>query len=105
MQGDLSTQWMGKSVVMFSYSFINLLEVSIDIEVFESKCIYKYGFGCLHYLVKMLETEDSLPWCIWVLPTKLNGETGNTGTLQDLEAEIGRSRILMLLVGQFFKLQ
>lgn len=61
--------------------------------------VYTILLKCL----KQWKALHSLTQCICVLPTKLNSETGNTSTLEDLEAETGR-RILMLLVVQFFKL-
>lgn len=52
-------------------------------------------------LLKCLKLRKDL-YSIWVSPTKLNGDTGNTSTLEDLEAETGKSRIL--LVVESFKL-
>lgn len=54
--------------------------------------------------LKLRKNLHSLIQCIWVLPTKLNSETGKTSTLEDLETETGKSRILIVLVVQFFKL-
>lgn len=44
----------------------------------------------------MLKTEKGLTQyvCTWISPTKLRGEADNTGRHEDLEVEIGSTRIL-----------